>query len=94
MEGIFRKEDLYKINWQYSIRHTSVNTFECGEKIFLKSSPSVQMEVYSINDKYITAFWYTENNEKTFYDFVPETILQYKYAGLMTYREKYTVSLN
>jgi hypothetical protein len=54
MEEIFRKEDLYKINWQYSIRHTSVNTFECGEKIFLKSNPSVQMEVYSINDKRIT----------------------------------------
>lgn len=94
MEGCFKKEDLKICNWQYTIRHTSVNDFVCGDKVFLKSNPEHSMIVHSINEKTITTYWYTKSNELSLCEFIPETILQFKYAGLMTYKEKYNMSFN
>jgi len=94
MDGIFKQDDLGLCDWQYTIRHTDVNFFVCGEKVFLKSNPEHLMTVHSINKKTITTIWYTKTNEMQLNEFPPECILQYKYAGLVTYRQKLCVSLN
>jgi DNA-directed RNA polymerase subunit RPC12/RpoP len=94
MEGYFKKEDLRLCDAQYTIRHMDVNCFVCGEKVFLKSNPEHPMTVHSVNKSTITTIWYTKTNEMQLCEFPPECILQYKYAGLITYRQKLCVSLN
>lgn len=93
-DRIFKQDDLIPSDWQYVIRHTDVNCFVCGEKVFLKSNSEHQMTIHSINESTITTFWYSKTNEIQFCDFPPECILQYKYAGLLSYRQKVFVSLN
>jgi len=94
MGEIFKQDDLKLCDWQYTIRHTDINRFVSGEKVFLKSNPEQPMTVHSVNEKSITTIWYTESNEMQLCEFPPECILQYKYAGLLTYRQKLCVSLN
>jgi len=95
-EGIFKRKDLEICDWQYIITHTNVNSFVIGEKVFLKSNPEHSMSVHSINENegIITTIWYIKSNEMQLGEFMPHSILQYKYAGLLTYREKFYVSLN
>jgi hypothetical protein len=89
-----KEDDLEACDWQYTVRHTDVNCFDQGEKVFLKSNPEHQMIVHSVNKGTITTIWHTKSNKAQTYKFYPECILQYKYAGLLTYRKKLCVSLN
>ena len=95
-EGIFKQDDLMLCDWQYTIRHTKLKCFEVGEIVFLGCNPEFPMTVHSINNKKnnITTIWYNSNNEIQYYSFPPECILQYRYAGLLTYKGKFCVSLN
>ena len=93
-EGIFKHNDLILCDWQYTIKHTNVNYFVQGEKVFLKSNPENLMTVHSINKRNITTIWYTILNEMQMCEFPPECILQYKYAGLLTYQKKFYINLN
>ena len=93
-DEIFKREDLILCDWQYTIRHICVNDFICGEKVFLKSNPEHQMIVHSINKKSVTLIWYIKKNRIQLGEFLPECILQYKYASLLTYRKKLCVCLN
>jgi len=81
-------------NWQYTIRHTDVNNFIRGEKVFLKSNPECPMTVHKVNLKSVTTKWYAANNEIQICEFPPECILQYKYAGMITYRKNIHINLN
>ena len=94
-EGNFKEGDLKMCNGQYTIRHTNTSSFVCGEKVFLKSNPEHSMLVHSINETTVTTIWYTKSNGiQLMSDFLPECILQYKYVGLLTYQDKFCVSLN
>ena len=53
------------------------------------------MVVYAINKDNVTVVLNSENNEFQIESFLPECILQYKYAGLITHkRSGYNISLN
>ena len=94
MEEIFKKNNLKLCDWQYTIRHTNANCFKIGEKVFLKSNPEHQMIVYFIEGNNVTTIWFTKTNEMQLCKFSPECILQYKYAGLLVYKQRHYVALN
>jgi hypothetical protein len=93
-DRIFKQDDFRLSDWQYTIRHTDVQNFVCGERVFLKSNPELTMIVHSVNKKNITTRWYNIYNEIQLEEFPPESILQYKYVALLTYRRKFFLSLN
>jgi len=93
-EGIFKNEELILCDWNYTIKHDNVNCFNIGEKVFLKSNPEILMKVHSVNKNTVTTIWFNKLNEIQFNEFPPECILQYKYAGLLIYKQKYSISLN
>ena len=88
MEGTFKQEDLKLCDYQYTIRHTDVNSFVLGEKVFLKSNPEHPMIVHSVNENSITTIWNSSDGETQICEFPSECILQYKYAGFLTYKKK------
>ena len=53
-DGIFGQNDLKLCDWQYTIRHTNVNSFVYEEKVFLISNPKHTMTVHSVNNNPIT----------------------------------------
>ena len=53
MEGYFKKEDLRICDAQYTTRHTNVNCFVRGEKVFLKSNPEHPMIAAALMRYYI-----------------------------------------
>jgi len=81
-------------DWQYIIKCNDVSCFKSGEMVFLKSNPECPMIVLSVNEYDITTMWYNVHKEQQFCDFLPECILQYKYAGLLTYQGRFQVCLN
>lgn len=89
-----REEDLILCEIQYTIRHTSPHCFKVGKKVFVKSNPEHPTVVYSVNKDTVTISWYNKKNELDTCGFPPECILQYKYAGLVTYKRKHKISLN
>ena len=92
-ENIFNQNNLRLCDWQYTIRHTDTKQFVSGEKVFLKSNPEKIMTVYSIREDVVVTSC-NRYNEIQLYEFPPECILQYRYAGLKTYKNKIHVSLN
>ena len=92
--GLFKSEDLILCRWQYLVSHTNTECFTLGEVVFLKSNPEHQMSVHSINEDSITTKWRGVDNEIQTCEFPPACILQYKYAGLLTSRSGYNISLN
>ncbi len=87
------KNDLIICDLQYSVIHKNVSCFKLWEKVFLKSNPEFEMTVCSIGDS-ITVSYVNEKNTIYWTDFPPECLLQYKFAGLVTYNKKHCVSLN
>lgn len=91
---MFNADDLQICNWQYTVRHTSVDCFVIGELVFLKSNPECPMTVTSMTDKRVSTNWYSLDGKLQTCDFPPECILQYKYAGLQTYKLNTNVNFN
>lgn len=89
IERNFNEGDLNLCSWQYEIRHTDVNDFVIGEKVFLKSNPEHPMVVHSIGDKEVICEYMNSYNPWS-----PECILQYKFAGLVIYKNRYKYCLN
>jgi len=94
MDCIFNKEDLVLCDYQYTVRHISADAFTVNESVFLKSNPEVKMTVKSINERTITTEWYDNYGIAQTMEIYPQCILQYRYAGLVTYRGKFNFSLN
>ena len=93
-EGTFNTSDLGLCDWQYTIRHHDTLSFVRGQKVFLKSSSALEMVVHDIiGDKIITR-WKNVHNCLQYHSFPPECILQYRYAGLVTFRKTFSVCLN
>lgn len=89
--GTFKPNELRPVEYQHTIRHTSTNSFEVGEKIFLKSNPEYPLEVIELTDKKVIAKW-CHGEEVD--EFPPECVLQYRYIALLTYKKKYFICLN
>ena len=92
IENGFNSDDLFKCSFQYQIRHHLTSNFYLGDNVFLKSNPEVELIVSEIKEKEIICFLKNNVNEK--YDFIPECILQYKYASLLIYNDKYKICIN
>jgi len=92
--GDFNLDDLYLHNCQYTITHTSPQDFKCGESVFLRSNPERPMTVLSINPRGVIVKWMSNCNIITTALLPPQCLLQYKYAGLVTYRRRIPISLN
>src|SRR6185503_540247 len=65
---------------QFYIRHHSVNDFKIGEKVFLKSSPEVQLTVIGFRANQVECSYRFNGSKRRRYLFVPETIIQYHLA--------------
>ena len=92
---------LYKCDKQYTARHQSVSAFKAGDKVFLKSNPEHPMVVICLlinnwaKDKSkVVCEWKSKDGRKHQETFAPQTVLQYDYAGLITLRERWEISLN
>lgn len=81
-------------NWQYTIKYHDTSSFVRGEQVFLKSNPEHLMIICDITRDKITTTWKTAYGDTQYYEFPPECILQYKYAGLITGIKTFSISLN
>ena len=95
-DDVFKSEELKLVNWQYQIRFNSVNDFKLGEEVFLKSNPEHPMIVNSLNEYFVEVYWKQEDGSLYFHQFPPQSILPYKYAGLVNYKNNnfYNISLS
>jgi len=89
----FNTNDLRKCKWQYTIRHTTTDDFDIFEIVFLKSNPEFPLMVVNYNDHNVECIPLSSQENIT-HDYPPEALLHYKHAGLLTYKEKYNISLN
>lgn len=93
-EGIFRLDDLSKCDYQYLIRHRKTNCFSVGEMVFLKSNPEHSMTIHLLNENDVICTWESMDGQFRIKSFPPECILQYKYRGLVKWKEKFKICLN
>jgi len=89
----FRKDGLKKCDWQYQVIHQSIKCFKIGEKVFLNSGSPVLIVIGFINGE-VEVQWKDKNSNNYTHTFKPQQILQYKYAGLMLWKDKYKINLN
>lgn len=80
-KGEFNKNDLIKLNEQYSVRHQSTDKFEIGERVFLKSNPEHPLIIYDIDEDLVYCY-FEKTGTHIQEGFKPQTILQYRYAHL------------
>ena len=90
----FNVNELRLCDMQYKMRHINVNNFNEGEKVFLKSNPEHEMTVFNINKGTITVISENDEGEISLIEFPPECILQYRFAGLMVWKNLYELCLN
>jgi hypothetical protein len=81
MTESFNESELGKCEWQYQVVHQTTEKFKSGELVFLKSNPECPMKVLLINPKEVLCI---PVNGKNIYNFPPQCLLQYRYAGLET----------
>ena len=86
--------DLFKVPLQYSVRHTSIRKFQVGEVVFLKSNPEWRMAVSKIEKELVSVTWKSKDGRVQIAKFPPECILQYKYAGLISWNSEHEISIN
>ncbi len=89
MTGKFKKDDLILCEFQYEVRHTDINRFKIGEKVFLKSNPEVPMTVDSIDYKEVIC-----KHKDNLHHFPPECILQYEHSMFLVWKRKFALCLN
>ena len=89
--GAFDPNQLEKVTWQYQIIHKNVLNFQIGEKVFLKSNPDYPLTVIDIKDDEI----YCKSKCGDIDGYIPEIILQYKYACLkVNHKSEIKICLN
>jgi hypothetical protein len=94
MDGIFRKEDLVKCDWQYQVRLHSFEDFVLNEDVFLKSNPEHPMSILKRDGNDIVCGWHDKKGKYHTHWFTPESILPYKYSCLVVGKGKFNVCLN
>lgn len=95
-DNCFKPEELKKCYYQYEITHKNFNCFKIGEEVFHKSNIKIKMRIHSFdcfNNKIICS-WKKEKNVINLHAFIPEEILQYKYSGLLKYKDKHSICCN
>jgi hypothetical protein len=91
---IFQASDLIACDYQYEISYTEAKHFEIGEKCFLKSNPEHLMKIHSVNLDDVVCTWISENKIPQFASFPFGCILQFKFAALQKWRQKFSVCFN
>jgi len=82
-------KNIIKNKFQYKITYNNVLYFKINDIVFLKSNPKNKLKIINITPNKI----YCEYNNKI-YNFSPQTLLHYKYRGLLIYDDKFELSLN
>jgi hypothetical protein len=93
-DNIFNQDDLRVCAWQYTIRHKKSMQFIVGEKVFLKSNPEKPMVIYCIDNDNVIVTIENEYGDYEYLEFPPECLLQYSYAGLITFKSKIKICIN
>ena len=88
------KNGLIKCKCQHTIRHHTTDAFKVNEIVFLKSNPECPMKVKEITETEVITEWNDIYGELQTASFFPECILQYEYAGLIDYDDKFKISNN
>lgn len=86
----FDKNNLEVSKYQYFVRYHTTLLFRFGDIVFLKSNPNIPLKVVDISIRYV----FCKDNNNNIFKLIPESLLHYKYAGLMIYNRKFLVSLN
>lgn len=89
-----KSDDIVLYEWQYLVRHQNINCFTVGEKVFVTIKPDLPMFVKGFNGEYVIVEWLSKDKTLIVDEWYPQCILQYKYAALMVYKEKFNVCLN
>lgn len=93
-KGKFNQNDLILCDKQYAIMQNKTTDFKIGEMVFLRSNPENPMRVIFIGENKVRTSWQSEAGEKYTYDWSPQCILQYTYAGLIVYKQKFNICIN
>jgi len=93
-EGWFKCNDLRLCDWQYAVRHESTDCFNIGETVFLKSNPESPMEVVKKKDEHLVCEWHSKDGILQTCEYYPQTILQYKFAGLKKFKREFDICIN
>lgn len=93
-EESFKPGDLKLLDWQYTVVHHDTSSFKKGDLVFLKSNPEFPMTVTEVSGIYVHTTWKNAAGEVQRHGFIPQTILQYRYACFVTGRRKFHLCLN
>lgn len=75
MEGIFKPEDLRKVDFQ-PLTHCFVDDFNAGETVFHKTNDSLELKIERFTwDNRIECSWENECG-LNFHDFIPEELIK------------------
>lgn len=88
------ENDLTRCDFQYQVRHIDTNCFKISETVFLKSNPDVPLIIKGIFKDHVNCCLLKEKRYEEVIAFAPESILQYKYAGLLIWKDKYKICIN
>lgn len=92
-DEVFNEGNLGLVAWQYQIRHEDTVMFAVGELVFLKSNPEMPLTVKEVCSNDVVVCWLHEGVEQSC-EFPPECILQYRFAALKVYKQKFAVCFN
>lgn len=90
----YNKYNLKLSKAQHTIKWKKTSDFKINEKVFLKSNINLILNVCDLDESDVTVTWLDKENKRQYTKFPPECILQYKYAGLITYQNRFKISLN
>jgi hypothetical protein len=92
--GSFNPDDLVVLPWQYTIVYHDTSSFRIGDLVFLKSNPEFPMTVVDVTDMYVYTMWMNKQGEYQQHGFIPQIVLQYRYACFVTGKRKFHLCLN
>jgi len=86
---ILEFKNIKKNVYQYTIINKETLKYQINDIVFFKLQPKIKLKVINIDMKYV----YCQLSNKI-YKFLPEMLLHYKYRCLLTFDNKFNISLN
>lgn len=85
----FRPSELKKSDIQYTIKNDTTLIFSEGDEVFLPTNPDKKLIVSNVDTEFVFC-----NVDGKPIGFLPQTLIHYKYIGLLTYKNYINYSLN
>lgn len=93
-EGTYRRGDLIKLPWQYTVVNNDTSDFRIGEDVFLRSDVGMPLVVASLSKHEVGVEWKDTMGVVHCAFFSPQVLLQYRYAALVTLNGKFEYCWN